>query len=268
VAAPDIHNEVLEPPKTEHYDNDHVYRFQYAMWKRSGGLLPAVVNLRGLKASVAELNTMVGITTSTTVQTQLNAKANSADLGTMSVQNANNVAITGGTIDGVTISDSAITLPGGVSSDVVNLGGNLFVDFTQHGTTLAAETTLASDTILGNTLNTNGTYLELEAWGSFANNANNKTLKLKFGSTVLYNTGAIRARNSSWHVKAIIARTGSATEKGNVEIISSDPLVLDESINFSVSENLTTDLELFFTGQGTADNDILQEAMIIRWYKA
>lgn len=267
MAAPDIHNEIIDPPKSSHYDDPNAYRYQYAMWQRSGGLLPAVVNLRGLQASVAELNTMVGIKTNVQVQAQIDSKANSADLGTLSTQNSNNVNISGGNITGVNISSSNITVNAGISSDTVLIGGALYVDYVSHGNALAVETTLSNYLIKANTLNENGSFLDVVAWGDYAANGNNKQIRLKFGTTILYDTGVIAANSGSWLIKSNIVRINSASEQIISSILSSNILVLPNINATTPGEDTGIDNLLYITGTGIANNDIVQKGFIIKWYK-
>ena len=81
--APTIHNtndqpyfypRLIEPPVVENYTDQTLYRRDYDMWARTGGYDSYIPDLIGLKASVDELNTLVGVNTSTTVQAQLNLR--------------------------------------------------------------------------------------------------------------------------------------------------------------------------------------------------
>jgi hypothetical protein len=245
------------------------YTFVDGIYNRTGGYTPAVVDLRGLNASVKELNTLVGINTTgkSTVQKQLNAKANSADLGTMSAQNSNNVSITGGSLNGVSITDSNITTKVGTSSDNVTAGGTLKVDLTDSPNSAGVETNLTSYTILANSLSADLMYLEAEAFGIFAANANNKRVKLKFGTTTLLDTGSIAANAGSWSIKARIIRSGASAQKCIATIVSDNALAIDSATYTLGAEDLTTNLALFCTGEGVAGSDVIQRGLIIKWYK-
>lgn len=263
---------ILEPPRFEHYANQDggeiLYKFSYELWKRSGGYKPAITNLRGLTASVAELNTLDGIHTDDTVQQQIDLKANSADLGTMADQDKDSVDISGGIITGTTLSGNDITILAGGSSVDIELGGTLVSDIVAAQNIGAGEDTLMTYTVAGNSLNATGDYLEIEAWGTVAANANNKTIKLKFGTTTLLTTGAVAANSGSWWISARIARRTDSLQTIITKIISDNTLIIDSATYTAGAEDTTGDLAVFCTGEGTADGDIIQNGLIVKWFKA
>lgn len=270
MAAPTRHEEIIQPPYPGMHTNaSDIYKYNYAMWQRSGGLTSGTPNLQGLKASVSELNTLIGIDTrgSNTVQKQLDLKANTADLGTIASQDADSVAITGGSIQGVTITDSSITIEAGTSLNFINLGGTLESNVTAVGNSAGVETTLISYTMTANTLAANYSYLEVIAFGDIAANANNKEIKLKIGTTTLLATGSIAANSGSWEITAKIIRENATSEQCIAKIISSNTLVLDDATYTNATEDLTTDLDIFCTGNGVAANDIVQRGLIVKWFK-
>lgn len=61
------------------------------------------------------------------------------------------------------------------------------------------------------TLNIGQTGLEIDLFGTTAANANNKTLRVLLGTTVLLTTGAVAANNKDWHFNIKIYRTGALT---------------------------------------------------------
>lgn len=266
MSAPTRSQITLQPPRVDMQSNE-AYKFNYELWTRSGGYTPAVTNLTGLQASVKELNTLIGIDTQDTVQDQLNQKVNSADIGTIAEQDYDNVTITGGSITTVTIGDSAITVRAGSTSNDLNIGGTLTFNTTPVGNVGAGEDTLITYAMEANTLNTDGNYLEISAWGITAANANNKEIKLKIGTTTLLATGAVAANNASWFINARIIRTGAATQQVIASILSDNALIVDSATYTDAAENLAAALNLFCTGEGVADDDIIQKGLIIKWYK-
>lgn len=268
MAAPARHEEIIQPPYPGmHINASDMYKYNYAMWSRSGGLTSGTPNLQGLEASVAELNTLIGIDTRGSVQKQLDLKANKVDLGTIASQDADSVAITGGSITGVTISDSDITIEAGTTSNFINLGGTLESNVTAVGNSAGAETTLISYTLGANTLAENLSYLEVTAFGDIAANANNKEIKLKIGTTTLLATGSVAANAGSWEITARIIRENSASEQCTAKIVSSNALITNSATYTNAVEDLTTDLDIFCTGNGIAANDIVQRGLIIKWFK-
>jgi len=251
-----------------HTDTDVMYKHNYEIWQRTGGLLPAITNLRGLEASVPELNTLVGINTEDTVQDQLDTKANSADLGTISTQDADNVAIIGGTIETTTISNSTITIPIGTSVLSGFLASQINEDMVAVGNIGVGEDDLITYSMPASVLSEDGDTLDITAFGTVAANANNKTIKLYFGSTVLIDTGAVAANSGSWYINSKIARISVTSEKAITEIISDNLLIIDSASFKSPTADTAAAIEIKCTGEATSDNDIVQEGLIIKWFKA
>lgn len=269
MAAPDFYDRLIEPPQPG-MTPDEQYRWFYDLWQRTGGYISYIPNLAGLVASVEELNTLVGILTNVTVQFQLDSKANSADLGTMSEQNADDVVITGGSLSSVDIVESnvsgdlAITI--GTSTTAKTVGASLHGDVTAVSNSNGSENDLMTYTLLADMLGVNTNYIEIDAWGSFAANANNKRLKLYFGSTVIYDTGAIAANGGAWILHATVAREASADQKAIATIISGNALITAAAQITNPSEDSTTDIIVKTTATAVAANDVTQDGFTVKWY--
>jgi hypothetical protein len=66
---------ILNPPTPDMLSNPNaLYRFLLEIYTRSGGYTPNELNITGLKVTVAQLNTLIGIRLDDTVQEQLNSK--------------------------------------------------------------------------------------------------------------------------------------------------------------------------------------------------
>jgi hypothetical protein len=77
MTAPTTSQNILQPPRPEWFDGDHsgeMFKFFYEIWIRNGGLTHSNPNLQGLNASVAELNTLAGIDTGSSMQEHLDSK--------------------------------------------------------------------------------------------------------------------------------------------------------------------------------------------------
>jgi hypothetical protein len=87
---------------------------------------------------------------------------------------------------------------------------------TTSGATIAdtAETTLITYTLPANTLNVDGKGLRIKVAGGTLNDANGKTIRLYFGSTVLMsNDVTTTPNNQSWVFEGEVFRTGATTQK-------------------------------------------------------
>ena len=267
MTTPARHVPILPPPKPGiHNEPNEIYRHLYEMWRRTGGYQSQVYDLSGLEVTAVQLNTLIDIHTDDTVQQQLNTKSNTADLGGMAFQEPTNVAITGGTIANCNINNNTMSIRAGNSAVNIRLGGTLRVDNTPVGNVGAGEDTLITYAMAANTLSSDKQYLEISAWGTVAANANSKTIKLHLGSTELLTTGAVAANSGSWQINCQLVRSAAASEQSIAKIISSNALIIDSATFLDVTEDLTTNLNIFCTGEGTTTDDVIQKGLIIKWF--
>ncbi len=77
-----------------------------------------------------------------------------------------------------------------------SLGGKLYSSVTTTSNTGGGEDDLISYSLEKNTLQNEGDIIEIVAFGTYANNSNNKTLKLYFGGTLIYTTGVKTPANN------------------------------------------------------------------------
>jgi hypothetical protein len=92
------------------------------------------------------------------------------------------------------------------------------------------------------------------ASGTTAGNANNKTLKLYFGTTVVFSSGAIALNGKDWTFQAQVVRTGGASQTAWGQFLSNgaSPVVGVTT----ATEDLTQNKTLKLTGTGTSSADI------------
>lgn len=126
----------------------------------------------------------------------------------------------------------------------------------------SAETDLFSKTIDVGTLAKQNSSILIFACGTTNANGNNKTLKLKFGSTTILDTGAFAGNGISWTLQAEIVRNGAAAEAYYAQFFGSATLTSKISVG-TTSESLASAVTLKFTGTGVSTGDIS-----ILYYKA
>ena len=276
MSAPKKHNPILSPPRIGmEKDSREMFKFLYELWKRTGEYSSDIRDFSGLEASVGELNTLVGVRTDERVQTQLDLKANTSDLGTMAFQNATAVSISGGTINSTTINgglisntsviNSSVTIPAGSSINTATAGGVLNVDTSATGNTGATETTLLSYSLLANSLNTDQSLIKIAGWGTFAANGNNKRIRIKIGSTTLVDTTALAVNDGVWSFSGMILRKTDSSGAAIIDLLSSNVTLPSRPYYASFSESFTADLNVFFTGEASANDDIVQEGFTVEW---
>lgn len=150
----------------------------------------------------------------------------------------------------------------------IKLSGILNVNTTSQSNVLVAETDLITYSLAANTMVNNQDLLEIEAWGKFAANANNKTVTLKFGDQTIYTTAANAANDGTWNVSARIIRTADATQEIIANMLSNNTDLQNDAqypaFRTAGTQDLTTTLAIKCTGTGGASNDITQHALIVR----
>lgn len=119
----------------------------------------------------------------------------------------------------------------------------------------SAETTLFTKTIDVGTLAKQNSSILIFACGTTNANGNNKTLKLKFGSTTILDTGAFAGNGISWTLQAEIVRNGAAAQAYYAQFFGSATLTSKISVG-TATESLATAQTLKFTGTGVASGDI------------
>lgn len=147
-----------------------------------------------------------------------------------------------------------------------SLGGSLAINTTAVGNVGTGEDDLITYAMEKNVLLNAGDSVSIEAFGTFANNANNKTVKLILGSTTLFSTGAVAFQNQDWAIRSTIIRTGSATQKCITTFYTDYSDITNIADYVSGTEDFTTSLTIKCTGEATSNNDIIQEGLIIKQF--
>ena len=74
--------------------------------------------------------------------------------------------------------------------------------------------TLFTYTLPASCLDANNQGIVIEAFGSFAANGNNKTVKLWFGASMAFSSGVRTNNNVGWNARLILSRTGASAQIG------------------------------------------------------
>lgn len=153
----------------------------------------------------------------------------------------------------------------GSGSAYARCSGRINVNTTAVGNVGAGEDNLIVYTVPANTLLTNSDFLDFEFFGTFAANANSKRIKAYFGATVIFDSGAQLQNGGSWKITGKIIRTGGTTQKVLVEFTSSSTLFVNTTTYTATALTLSSTNDLKVTGEAVADNDIVNEALIVNW---
>ena len=113
------------------------------------------------------------------------------------------------------------------------------------------EDTLQTFSLAPGLLNVNGKGLRIKAWGSTANNADTKALRIYHGTTVL-NFALNTASAAVWTAEFVILRTGAATQVASGTVLHGAALIAP--LSASGTDTLANQLTAKITGQASAAN--------------
>ena len=147
----------------------------------------------------------------------------------------------------------------------IKIGGVLSTNTTSVGNVGAGEDDLITYSMDRDTSRNDGDIIEVIAYGTFAANANNKEVKMYFGSTEIFATGANAINDGSWVIKATITRTDSDAQQIITDGNSNSSLARNATYT-SGTEDFTTALTIKCTGEATANDDIVQQGLIVKFY--
>lgn len=122
-----------------------------------------------------------------------------------------------------------------------------------------SETSLWAPTVPINTLTADGQRLKFELWGDIIGSGNNKTIKVKFSGTTIYDSGAFAAgSNDKFHIVGTITRTGSTSGTCFSEciVITATPTKIATGTNVTVNTWANQTPTFDVTGQGGASDEV------------
>lgn len=152
----------------------------------------------------------------------------------------------------------------GSADDLVIMPGVVYKNYTAVGNVGSGEDDLMSHAIAAATLGTDGQDLVFEMVFKTAANANNKTIKVKYGGTTLWDSTAIAANDQRVKVRGRITRTGATTQIAEVSVHASGGYT-NTVVTSAPAETLANAITLKATGEATSDNDIQQLSMTLMW---
>lgn len=145
-----------------------------------------------------------------------------------------------------------------------NSTGLLSSQYNNIGNVDSSENDLLKYNIVSNTLDNSGSYLEVDAYGSFASNSNNKEIKFYLGSNLIFDSSLQPVNSGNWNIQIKIIRIDSGSSKV-IYSFNCDNLSLPQKQgSLIVSIDLTIDQLFKCTGIGSVANDVIQSGMFIK----
>ncbi len=154
------------------------------------------------------------------------------------------------------------------SPQKLKIGGTLNSNITASNNTGVGQTDLMTYLLSSGTLVNDQDLIEVEAWGVFAANGNNKTVTLQFGAQTIYTTAANAANGGTWYLRAKILRTSDTTQEILATMLSNNTDLQNDTqypaFRTAGTQDLSTNLTIKCTGTGGATSDIIQYALIVK----
>jgi len=150
------------------------------------------------------------------------------------------------------------------TSQNYRMEGQITTSVSDLSNTSTTPTTLFTATLPANSVSATGDCLQLEVDGVYANNANNKQIRILLGATQLFSTGSNAFANTRWKIRALIYRTGSAAQRAIVQYFCNDVLTIAQPIQYGpYTEDWTTALAVAVEATGGATNDVTENTAIL-----
>ena len=150
----------------------------------------------------------------------------------------------------------------GTGTGQAQASGKANVNTTAVGNVGTGEDDLMSFSLPANSLNADGKVIRIIAWGTTGANANEKIVKLFFGTAVVRQIGSAAINNKDWRIDAVVVRTGaSAQDALGTEIVDNVSL----NTHSEPAESTAAVIVIKTTGQGNVDNDVVQQGMLVEY---
>ena len=164
-----------------------------------------------------------------------------------------------------------VAFPGGLSNIAAGTGTqtgspvlSIFTSTTAASNVSTGETDLITYSLPANTLSANNQKLRITTWGTLANTANTKTVKVYVGATVVASLSGATA-NTTFYAQATAIRTG-ATAQISYGAVDFGSLALFNRMTASPAETLSGAVTIKVTGQSSAaSSDVTALAMLVEW---
>jgi len=157
------------------------------------------------------------------------------------------------------------TVTASQGSSTYKLGGSITVNTTDVGNVGAGEDDLMTYSVPAGLLAANGDYIEFTMSFDLAANANTKQVKVKFGATTIYASGAQAQNDGVITITGQIIRTGAATQRITYSVTSNATLFPDYADYVTAGETLSGAITLKATGEATSNDDIIQKINLVKF---
>lgn len=142
------------------------------------------------------------------------------------------------------------------------------VNTTAVGNAGVGEDNLISYALPASSLSAAGKGVHIVAWGITANNGDAKTVKLYFGSVAILTNALTVSVAGKWRIEADVFSTGTDAQDYCAQLVTTgaaDVALNDVEIGTATQDDGAA-ITIKCTGEGTSNNDIVQEGMVITFH--
>jgi hypothetical protein len=143
--------------------------------------------------------------------------------------------------------------------------GRLNSNTTAVGNVTTGEDNLITYAMPAQTLSRVGAGVRITAWGTAANNANAKTLKLYFGSAAMSTQTLTVSEALTWEFNALVFRTGADAQDYKARFQQEGTTEQHDLDVGTATEDDGAAITIKCTGEGVASNDIVQEGLLVEF---
>ncbi len=185
--------------------------------------------------------------------------------GTVLAATANSLTSTDVVMGGMTEFMGNTFFKAGTSAGYSTPVGAINVTTTAVGNVTTGEDTLMTYSLPLNALSANAKGVRVTVYGTIANNANAKTIKVYFGTTAVYTDSMTINQAYNWYAQYTAVRTGTDTQ----DVFGSG---FFENTTCTVAPYYATDTQddgaaiaIKCTGEGVGSDDIIQQGMLVEY---
>lgn len=240
------------------------------------------VNGLTVSGNVCDTSTVHGITAanSSNMTVSCNTVKNHTSRGIQILSTSSAATLTGNTVAGTGTSAEGIRLDAFTSVDAANFitgcttawaGSYAVLRGTQNATAVsnsgAAETDLMTYVLPASSMTLANDSLRVTAFGICANNANAKTLKVYFGTTLLQTVSLTISQAGAWRIQAEMIATSSSAQRCFSQLVQGGTTSFVAAAYTSAAETSSSAITVKVTGTGVANSDITQDGMLVQFAK-
>ena len=145
--------------------------------------------------------------------------------------------------------------------------GKISVNTTAVGNTGSGEDDLQTYSLPLNSLSAAAKGVHITAWGTTANNANAKTIKLYFGSVAILTNALTASIAGTWRIEADVFSTGTDAQDAIAALstLGAAGVALNDLEFTTLTQDDGAAIVIKTTGEAVDNNDILSQGLLVRF---